>query len=320
MAGKASDRLAWAVETLAVAPGDRVLEVGCGHGVAASLVCERLHDGRLTAIDRSPKMIDLAMRRNEEHVAAGRARFAAVALEQADFGGERFDTIFGVHVAALWRSQAALAVVRAHLAPAGALYIVNQLPGRRTRAEAEAFAEPAAAALREHGLAVEAPRFADLEPSPIGLRDRPSAERAAGQHVAQRLRADVPVAGAVQPARGARGRRELRLAAVRDDPGHRGAEVAAGREQGRALDRTPAGAVGPRQARDEQAERLIVEEGRARLGLVGAGRLGRRLAHAAFPGTEIAVRLRDGEVTLSGQCTRALPGFLDSVRPPVRGS
>ena len=114
-----------------------------------------------------------------EHVAAGRARFEAVALEQADFGGERFDTIFGVHVAALWRSQAALAVVRAHLAPAGALYIVNQLPGRRTRAEAEAFAEPVAAALRAHGLAVEAPRFADLEPSPVAcvIARQPSAPR-----------------------------------------------------------------------------------------------------------------------------------------------
>jgi len=190
VAGKASERLAWAVETLAVAPGDRVLEVGCGHGVAASLVCERLGErsgderaargrGRLTAIDRSAKMIDLATRRNREHVAAGRARFAAVALEQADFGGERFDTIFGVHVAALWRSQAALAVVRAHLAPAGALYIVNQLPGRRTRAEAEAFAEPVAAALRAHGLVVDAPRFADLEPSPVScvIARQPSAPR-----------------------------------------------------------------------------------------------------------------------------------------------
>ena len=135
--------------------------------------------GRLTAIDRSAKMIALATRRNREHVAAGRARFATVALEQADFGGERFDKVFGVHVAALWRSQAALAVVRAHLAPAGALYIVNQLPGRRTRADARAFAEPVAAALRRarargRGAAVRGPRAV-----PGRLRDRPSAERAA---------------------------------------------------------------------------------------------------------------------------------------------
>ena len=178
MAEKASQRLVWAVETLAVEPGDRVLEVGCGHGVAASLVCERLErrgderaargsGGRLTAIDRSAKMIALATRRNEQHVAAGRARFATVALEQADFGDERFDTVFGVHVAALWRSREAIAVVRAHLAPAGALYIFNQLPGRRTLADSRAFAEPVAAALGEQGLLVEAPRFADLEPSPV---------------------------------------------------------------------------------------------------------------------------------------------------------
>ena len=161
----ASQRLAWAVEALAVEPGDRVLEVGCGHGVAASLVCER--GGRLTAIDRSEKMIALATRRNHEHVTAGRARFEAVTLEQAGFGGERFDKVFGVHVAVLWRSQAALAVVRTQLAPTGALYVINQAPGWRAPADAEPFAASVAAALEAHGFTVMAPRFADLEPSPV---------------------------------------------------------------------------------------------------------------------------------------------------------
>ena len=175
----ASARLAWAVETLGVEPGDQVLEVGCGHGVAASLVCERLSGGRLTAIDRSEKMIALATRRNREHVASGRARFEAVTLEQADFGGERFDTIFGVHVAALWRSEEALEVIRAHLAPAGALHIVNQAPGWRGQPDARAFGEAVAAALGARGFAVEAPRVADLGPAPVVcvIARQPSAPR-----------------------------------------------------------------------------------------------------------------------------------------------
>src|ERR687896_786143 len=69
MAGKASERFVWAVDTLEVRPADRLLEVGCGHGVAVSLVCERLMTGTITAIDRSPKMIEMAARRNREHVA-----------------------------------------------------------------------------------------------------------------------------------------------------------------------------------------------------------------------------------------------------------
>ena len=58
MAGKPSERFVWAVDTLAPDPADRVLEVGCGHGVAVSLVCAQLTSGRITAIDRSTKMIE----------------------------------------------------------------------------------------------------------------------------------------------------------------------------------------------------------------------------------------------------------------------
>ena len=83
MASKPSERFVWAVATLALHPADRVLEVGCGHGVAVSLVCERLTKGRITAIDRSAKMIEMAARRNREHVAGGRAVLKTVALEKA---------------------------------------------------------------------------------------------------------------------------------------------------------------------------------------------------------------------------------------------
>jgi SAM-dependent methyltransferase len=162
----ASARLLWAVDTLAVAPSHRVLEVGCGHGVAASLVCERLDGGRLTAIDRSPKMITMATARNREHVAAGRARFEAVSLERASFGDERFDKVFGVHVAALWRSDEALAVVRECLEPAGALYVFNQAPGWSDAADARAFGREVAAALRERGFSAGEPLVGELEPAP----------------------------------------------------------------------------------------------------------------------------------------------------------
>jgi protein-L-isoaspartate O-methyltransferase len=71
------------VDTLALDPADRVLEVGCGHRVAVSLVCERLTSGRITAIDRSEKMIEMATRRNREHIAAGKAVLKAVLLRAA---------------------------------------------------------------------------------------------------------------------------------------------------------------------------------------------------------------------------------------------
>ncbi|MDQ3721124.1 MAG: methyltransferase domain-containing protein [Actinomycetota bacterium] len=66
-----SQRLPRIVDRLDIQPGDRVLEIGCGHGGAATLVCEQLETGRLTAVDRSPKMIEAAKRRNATYDEAG---------------------------------------------------------------------------------------------------------------------------------------------------------------------------------------------------------------------------------------------------------
>jgi ubiquinone/menaquinone biosynthesis C-methylase UbiE len=118
------------VDRLGIQPDDRVLEIGCGHGVAATMVCERLGEGgRLTAIDRSQKMIDAATRRNAAHVAAGRAEFLVMRLEDLDLGDRRYDTIFAVRVGLFHRERVrARALVEPYLAPGGRLVTVFDPP------------------------------------------------------------------------------------------------------------------------------------------------------------------------------------------------
>ncbi len=126
-----SERLRRVVEALELRPEDRVLEIGCGHGVAATLVCERLRTGRLTAIDRSPKMIDAAARRNAAHVASGRAEFLVAQLEDLDLGTRRFDVIFAVRVGLFEREpQRARALAERWLAPGGRIVAVLDAPAR----------------------------------------------------------------------------------------------------------------------------------------------------------------------------------------------
>ena len=126
-----ADRLRSIVDRLDIRPEDRVLEIGCGHGVAATLVCERLGAGRLTAIDRSPKMIDVATRRNEEHIAAGKAEFLVGAIEDIDLGDRRFDKIFAARVGLFQReSDRAHALASRWLAPGGRISVFYDEPTR----------------------------------------------------------------------------------------------------------------------------------------------------------------------------------------------
>jgi ubiquinone/menaquinone biosynthesis C-methylase UbiE len=124
-----SVRLQRVVDRLDIQPDDRVLEIGCGHGVAATMVCDRLETGRLTAIDRSEKMVEVAARRNAAHVEAGRAEFCVATLEDADLGERRFDKIFAVRVGLFHREPArAHALAESWLAPGGTVLAVFDEP------------------------------------------------------------------------------------------------------------------------------------------------------------------------------------------------
>jgi ubiquinone/menaquinone biosynthesis C-methylase UbiE len=124
-----SERLRKVVDALGIRPGDRVLEIGCGHGVAATFVCERLDSGRLTALDRSPKMIAAAARRNAAHVEAGRAEFLVMRLEELDLGERRFDKLFAVRVGLFHREpERAHRLVEPYLARGGRIVSVFDPP------------------------------------------------------------------------------------------------------------------------------------------------------------------------------------------------
>jgi cyclopropane fatty-acyl-phospholipid synthase-like methyltransferase len=158
---KAAQRLLWAVDTLAVQPADRLLEIGCGHGVAVSLVCERLDGGSIVAIDRSPTMVEAARRRNADHIAAGRASLQVASLHEADLGDARFDKIFAIHVGVFLRGRPAreLAIIRDHLADGGRFYLVEQPLVASAAGET---AERLSAVLDDHGFTVHEVLLQDL--------------------------------------------------------------------------------------------------------------------------------------------------------------
>jgi ubiquinone/menaquinone biosynthesis C-methylase UbiE len=124
-----SARLRAIAEGLGVQPGDRVLEIGCGHGVAATLVCELLGHGRLTAVDRSPAMIAAASRRNRRFVEDGRAEFLVRELEALELGERRFDIVLAVRVGLFAREPArASTLVAPWLAPGARVHAVFDPP------------------------------------------------------------------------------------------------------------------------------------------------------------------------------------------------
>jgi SAM-dependent methyltransferase len=120
----ASARQAWIVEQIPLVGSERVVELGCGHGVAGSLLCDRLPDGSYLGIDRSSKMVAAAERRTRAYVEAGRAGFQTATVLDAAWP-DAVDLVLAIHLPVLDRGDptAELGVVRSRLRPDGRLYV-----------------------------------------------------------------------------------------------------------------------------------------------------------------------------------------------------
>ncbi|GGD17993.1 class I SAM-dependent methyltransferase [Nocardioides daphniae] len=118
-------RIKWAVDVMDVQPNDQVLEIGCGPGAGAELICSRLQTGKLFAIDRSESGVDRTKRRNAQHVEAGRLTVRQIDLATLRVPVKRLTKVFAFNVNLFWVRDCPdeVALLHERVVPGGAVYL-----------------------------------------------------------------------------------------------------------------------------------------------------------------------------------------------------
>jgi cyclopropane fatty-acyl-phospholipid synthase-like methyltransferase len=120
------ERFRWAVEILKVKPDDYILEIGCGVGLAVEEVAEHLVKGKITAIDKSPAMIEKAIRRNQKNIEQDKARFVRSGLLAFKERNAKYNKIFCFNVNLFWTGKSIakeISAIRSILQGEGLMYI-----------------------------------------------------------------------------------------------------------------------------------------------------------------------------------------------------
>ena len=72
---KTNERFIWAAELLTIKPNNTILEIGCGAGLLAEQIVNRLTGGQFMAIDKSGPMLKKAKQRSKRHIEKGLSKF-----------------------------------------------------------------------------------------------------------------------------------------------------------------------------------------------------------------------------------------------------
>jgi ubiquinone/menaquinone biosynthesis C-methylase UbiE len=117
----------WVVETLALQPTDRVLEVGFGPGIAIRALARAAPQGRVLGVDASPVMLRQASRRNVDAIRSGVVRLTCAPVDALPQFDEPFDAMVAVNTVGFWPEPAArLAELRHLLRRGGRIAVASQ--------------------------------------------------------------------------------------------------------------------------------------------------------------------------------------------------
>ena len=125
---KIAERHLWACKIIDPGPKDHILEIGCGTGILAGQLANKLEAGSIHAIDRSTSMVEKAEKKNRRHLDHGR-----MTLHNTEFlnfeSPRKFDKIVAFNVNFFQReSPRELEKIKELLEGDGSLYVFFQAP------------------------------------------------------------------------------------------------------------------------------------------------------------------------------------------------
>ncbi len=159
-------RIRWAVDFMDVQPNDHVLEIGCGPGAGAELICSRLETGKMFAIDRSESGVDRTKRRCQRFIEAGRLTVRQIDLATLRVPVKRLHKVFAFNVNLFWvrDASAEIALLHERVLPGGSVFLFFEATRRD---QVPTIVENASKALAEAGFRVSI--VDQKQPSVIGI-------------------------------------------------------------------------------------------------------------------------------------------------------
>ncbi|MAG97889.1 MAG: class I SAM-dependent methyltransferase [Alphaproteobacteria bacterium] len=142
MANRRSNRQRnlWTVDLLQLKPDDRIIEIGCGPGLALEACLAQAAAGEVVGLDHSRTMLDQARVRNAGASSDGRLQLRLESLDELPPGLGPFDKLYSANVVQFLPDRAAaFRKIHALLKPNG-IAATTYMPRSKNPSRAEALA------------------------------------------------------------------------------------------------------------------------------------------------------------------------------------
>lgn len=118
----------WGLGLLNLVAEDRILDVGCGPGIALAMAGDLAREGHVVGVDSSPVMVAQARRRNRAAVAAGRVAVRSGDVASLPSPPGAFTAAYSANCLPFWLSRSCgLAELRRVLRPGGGMVLVVRM-------------------------------------------------------------------------------------------------------------------------------------------------------------------------------------------------